>query len=579
MSANLGRRFFGRERRSAGPLRSLLWVGLLPACGGGSTTEASGDASADRVVIDAGPGKRDGHAGDARHMDASLDALHAADTTLTDAKPSDAKRADAESSTVDTNPCLPFVMPSAATLFGSKKNVFAHYFYPFPLSIDDKPSEGDYYNTQYLVPSGENGKHAANGGYLRQRPLSVPVSDASAPWEVDNMEREVRMAMAAGITGFTVDVLSASESAAGSQLQNLLTAAAAVDPRFKIVIMPDMSALGASSTGTAEEMVVETLIESVAKSPAAYHLADGRLVITAFDASLVSISFWTDVVNSLSSAGVTVAFVPTFLGWVGNESTYAPMTYVYGFADWGTATPQAATSAESWPATAHDAGKIFMMPVLTQQYRPKDFIFWEAENSLAFRDSWTSAIAGGADWVQIVTWSDFSESGEIEPYTDITLAGGIGTGFYDLNAYYSAWFLTGQSPTITHDVLYYFYRREPTGAKAPAQDAATTVVVAGGGPAQNNIELLAFLTTPGTLTISVAGQSFTKDAPAGLTSFTAPLAAGTPEFSLSRGGSKTISLEGGVEVYGDGGLPSGTLDLTYWTGSASASGTCDLTVP
>jgi hypothetical protein len=458
-------------------------------------------------------------------------------------------------------------MPPASQLFGSNKRVFAHYFYPFPLSIDDKPSATDYYNTEYLTPTGESDKHLDAGGFLRARPLPVPV-DSSATWPLDNMEKEVQMAIAAGITGFTVDVLGANQWDAGSQVQNLLLAAAAVDSRFKVVVMPDLSALGTS------QPVVQETIASVASSPAAYHLPDGRLVATSFNASLGSLSFWSSILGDLSDAGVDVAFVPTFLG-DGFDTTYAPVCYGYG--SWGTATPGAEAGEEGKPAGAHDGGQIYMMPELTQQYRPYAFSFWEAYNSLAFRDGWGSAIDGGTDWVQVVTWSDFSESGEIEPYTDATLAPDIGTGFYDLNAYYASWFLLGQPPTIDHDVLYYFYRREPVAAAAPAQSPPTTAVLAGGTPGVDQIELLAFLVAPGTLSIN--GQVFTQAAPAGLTSFTTPLQPGTPQFALLRDGGPVITFDGGIQIYGDAGLPAGTLDLTYWSGSASSAGVCQLAVP
>ena len=148
--------------------------------------------------------------------------------------------------------------------------MFAHYFYPLPLSIDDLPSAIDYYNTQYLVPGGEGGKHAAEGGYLRQRPLPVP-PDGGAGWALENMEREVRLAIAAGITGFAVDVLDANQWDAGTQLQNIVLAAAAVDPRFEIMVMPDLAALGPDAG------VVEAIVASVARSSAAYRLPDGRL--------------------------------------------------------------------------------------------------------------------------------------------------------------------------------------------------------------------------------------------------------------------------------------------------------------
>lgn len=470
---------------------------------------------------------------------------------------------------VDPNPtsCLPFAMPSQTTLFGSGKKVFAHYFYPFPASLDNKASSADYYNANYLSPSGEANKWKGNGGFLRQRPLSVTV-DPSTSWKIDNMKKEIRLAMAAGITGFTVDVMNASQANAGSQLQDLLTAAAAVDSRFKIMVMPDLSALGTDAAA------VEAIVTSVANNPAAYKLADGRLVVSAFNASLGSVSWWQTVLASLDAKGIHTAFVPVFLGWASRAASYAPISY--GLSDWGTATPTAAAAMETWPATSHGYGKIFMTPVDPQQYRPKNFLFWEAGNSLAFRNGWTSAIAGGADWVQLVTWNDFSESSQIAPYTDTTLAKDIGTGYYNLNAYYASWFLTGQAPELTKDVLYYFYRREPTSAAAPAQTSATTAVGAAG---ENDIELLGFLTAPGTLSITINGHATSMNAPAGVTSFKVPLQAGTPTFTLARNGVNAVSFQGGIQAYGTSGLPSGTLDLTYWSGSASAHGVCEVSIP
>src|SRR6202521_4996032 len=94
--------------------------------------------------------------------------------------------------TTGDDSCLPFTMPAPDALFGSSKKVFAHYFYPFPLSVENKPASDDYYNRNYLSPKGENGKWAANGGFLRQRPLPVGVkSDHNC--QLSNIKRELRL--------------------------------------------------------------------------------------------------------------------------------------------------------------------------------------------------------------------------------------------------------------------------------------------------------------------------------------------------------------------------------------------------
>jgi hypothetical protein len=457
-------------------------------------------------------------------------------------------------------------MPSSDVLFSSTKKVFAHYFFPFPLSLDNSAPATDYYNTEYLTKNGESDKWQAQGGFLRQRPLGTSPTTSST-WQLMNMQAEVRAAIARGITGFAFDVMSVSEATGSdSPLQLLLTAAQAVDPRFKIMVMPDITALGSNTSAVVQ------VVSAVANHPAAYRLSDGRLVVSAFDASMNSTGWWTSVLNQLNSQGVKVAFVPTFLNWANSAAAFAKISY--GIGDWGTATAAAASAMQGDPEIVHGTyGKIFMMPVDPQQFRPKDFLYWEAGNSASFRNAWMSSINGAADWVQLVTWNDFSESGQISPYTDATLRGDIGTGYYDMNGYYAAWFLTGQQPTITHDVLYYFYRREPSTAAGPAQSQLDKNVT---GTTEDNIELVAFLTAPGVLKITIGGNTYSQNAAAGMASFKIPSQPGIPLFTLSRNGADVYSFEGGVQIYGLDGIPSGVQDLTYWSGSAAKTGVCSL---
>jgi len=457
-------------------------------------------------------------------------------------------------------------MPSTDVLFNSQKRVFAHYFHPFPVSIDNNTAAKDYYNTQYLSRTGESDKWLKQGGFLRQRPLGVG-SSTNPNWQQMNMEGEVRAAIARGITGFTFDSLSASDATdAKSGLHLMLAAAQAVDTRFKIVIMPDMTVLGTDTTAVVQ------IIAAAAASPAAYHLSDGRLVVSPFDAGLNTPAWWQSVISRLSSQGIQIALVPTFLGWSAAADAFAPFSY--GFSDWGAATVAGAGAMEGDPDFVHSTyKKIFMTAVDPQQYRPKDFIYWEAGNSAALRAAWTSSIQGDADWVQLVTWNDFSESSAIAPVTDGTLQRNIGTGFYNLSGYFSSWFLTGQEPKITHDVLYYFYRREPVTATAGGQSKLATIYQ---GVAENDIELLAFLTSPGVLKITIGGKTYTQNAAAGIVSFKVASQPGIPLFTLSRSGSDVFSFHGGVQIYGPGGLPSTVQDLTYWSGSAAKTGVCTL---
>src|SRR5215213_2380918 len=93
---------------------------------------------------------------------------------------------------------LPIDLPDTSELQNSPKKVFAHYFPPYPLSLDNKPAQVDYYTRNYLDPQGEGGRHAEYGGLLRERPLPVPVGNPHS-WRLDNMKTEITRAGQAGI--------------------------------------------------------------------------------------------------------------------------------------------------------------------------------------------------------------------------------------------------------------------------------------------------------------------------------------------------------------------------------------------
>ena len=105
-------------------------------------------------------------------------------------------------------PDVDLVAPSVAARGPGPNRVFAHYFPPYPLSIDNQPTSRDYYTRQYLTINGENGKHRAYGGLLRDRPLGR--GTRSGTWQIKDMRQEIRQAQAAGIDGFTLDVLGFS---------------------------------------------------------------------------------------------------------------------------------------------------------------------------------------------------------------------------------------------------------------------------------------------------------------------------------------------------------------------------------
>ena len=367
---------------------------------------------------------------------------------------------------------LPFVMPSP---FGFQKRVLAHRVPSFPLSIGNQPATADYYQTQYLTVGGEGGKHAQYGGFLRQRPL--PVAAALLGQAQLQMEQEVAMAIAQGMTGFCMDIQGVADGASATgSVGSMSAAATAVDSRFWVFPKLDMNAL----VGLTQAQAVSILTQCNTY-PNVARLPDGRMLFSAFDAPIQPLAWWTSLIAALNAQNIDVAFLPVFLG----DPASNPLASIsYGFAGWGTAT---AAAAQSRPSCT-------MMPILSQQFRPDDACFWEAANFDTFIAGWMAAInANAAELVQIVTWNDFSESGQVQPCTDATLVLNIGNGFASLCAYYATWFMQGTQPPITKDVLYWCYRKMPSIAVRNLTQQPDAFTIVQPGIEVDQIEMLAFL--------------------------------------------------------------------------------------
>ncbi len=425
-----------------------------------------------------------------------------------------------------------FASPSTLELGTSKKKVFAHYFTPFPISIGNADPEKDYYATQYLRADGENSKWRKVGGFLRERPL-VALPPNGSDRKTEDLETEVRRAIAAGIDGFTVDLLSTPNMHDGNWVTTiaLIKAAEKVDPKFLVVPMPDVTAGYRSSP----ELITEAVM-ALSKYPNVYRLDDGRMVVSPYCAHILPPEWWANWLGEMKAKGVPVALLPLFQGWRGHVNDYASVSI--GASDWGLRSVATNKAEFSDAATfAHKYVPIYMAPVAPQDYRPKDLMAWEASNSENYRTMWRNAIDDGADWVQLITWNDYSESTEVSPST------GTQYSFYDLTAYYAAWFKSGHAPKITNDAIYYFHRIQPSTASY--NTALQLQPIHGAVPAEkfvDDIELLAFLTKPGTISITAGGKTTTMDAPAGMTSLRAPIAAGVPSFALARNGKTQIAL-------------------------------------
>ncbi len=280
------------------------------------------------------------------------------------------------------------------------------------------------------------------------------------------------------------------------------------------------------------------------------------MVLSAFSAENFPAERWRDLLQTLSSQGHAAFFFPIFQNLARTTAEHIALArMVMG---WGAGEDQL-PSLLVRERNSHGLGKRWCQSVWPQTFRPKSGWYEEASNSKTFRDGWTQAIRSGADAVDLVTWNDYSEATEIRPSTGAQFA------FHDLAAYYISWFKMGTPPPIVRDVIYYFHRVQPAGAPGFGNKQSKPFVLKGSVATDNEVEALAFLTSPGRVSIQTSRGTVHVDAPAGITSVRAPLAPGAPAFRLDRGGKNVLSFSSAFSVQTSAPYE----DLLYRGGSSS----------
>lgn len=434
---------------------------------------------------------------------------------------------------------LPFDPPPTEVLRGSPKKVFAHYMTPLPLSLDNQAPASDYYARNYLTPNGEGGKHAAYGGYLRDRPQPRGVRP-EADWRLRDLKEEVRHAIATGVDGFSVDLLALGDT--GGQLWTntllMMQAAQEVDPGFKILLMPDMS----GSLRNKDAATIARWVAHLGAHPSAYRLADGRLVVSPFLTEAHDAAWWRGFLDTMrTSYGETVAFVPLFLDERPHLESFAPISY--GMSIWGARTPTGNDPLATHPssprariAAVRNKGLHWMQPVSVQDARPREGIYDEAQNTTNLRNTWRIARDSGAEWVQMVTWNDYAEGAVFAPSVK------HGWSYLDISAFYLAWYKAGSFPPLVRDAVYLSHRTQPAPTLPSGAQTLIMKLRGGSSPARDTVEALTFLPTAASVRVTVGDTTTVCPATAGADTCTVPLGAGPIRAEVLRGGSTTATV-------------------------------------
>ena len=424
--------------------------------------------------------------------------------------------------------CWPFEQKPIRKLRKSPKKVIGYYYPIYTNAYNDQDPGLSWYTRSVTNPNSVNkrkGDRRDAGSELLYRPLPRPPMPSGLTKEavrLKAMEEEIRLARQQGMDVLLVDFWADPHPTNGQRYFGLysfalLDAARRIDPEFKI-----LPAVYTSKDLTPEAYADSEYVKRIAAHPAALRLPDGRLAWSMWRTESQSVDWWRKVMARMKANGTPIALVGQFNSW---DKLKDFSEICYGMVHWGRRTPG---TNFPWVKTTRPLTEKVGFPICMQDVRTRGRWAQDSRNSETLRWLWTQAIEDDADWAFIYTVTDYSEQA-MAPSTRI--------GFvpYDLNAYYIQWFKTGKQPEIVRDRLYYIHRPHHSGVeqlKGKPWNYGRT------GPS-DQIELLAFLTEPGTLKIKIADETFQKEATAGITSFMVPLpkdVAFVPEFSLEREG-------------------------------------------
>jgi len=413
------------------------------------------------------------------------------------------------------------------------KLVGAHWFPPYAPHVGRATTrDASAPITAWNNPAGEKGIHAAYGGFHRTAPLTGFPPPGASTYEMYliDSKTEIRQAMKYGVDMFFFDLLGSDPGnpnwdrcVALADAADQMIAAGEID-WFGVIPMLDMN----GSTTAKGAAAAAAAIAKFLRRPSAW-TRDGRKVFSTFKGEGKDLAWWQSFFTTLrTTEKIDPAWLGSFLDY-GKAGQYASLAFAYG--NWGDGDdPAIVRQSSNKVKVAHDAGKLAFSAVGYAQQRPKSSLYDEQANTEAEIAYFMKAITDGADILQLVTWSDYSEGNCYAP----TEASGFGP--LKIASYYIEWFKHGTAPVILEDELILTHRTHRLDAKITGPQTKLMRQWDRGGTEtkpRDTIEVLTFLAAPSTVTVTINGTTHTYDAPAGVFARLFPLPATAPSGAIT----------------------------------------------
>lgn len=428
------------------------------------------------------------------------------------------------------------------------KKFFPHFFTQFMVHEDE--ATPDYWDRNWMPPGHVEGStnHALTGGFVRDRyPYMAAFGGNAQNFQTKGMMWEVRAAIAAKIDGFTIDILSADfNSKHWLHIRYLFDAVEAVNTadgtNFKLWLMADGTttpcSLGSGATlGAKIDSSAIALAANIAqmRNRSCMWKPGGVMPIGLFGAEKWASSntgvdtgtnpatnsrvrYWNTLKRELETTyQQPVSFIGCYVNTWTAAATSGVMDSVdgldmhgrWGVRDWAS---NADTGDQVGGAAAYSRntyGKPWMHWASPMDTRPgsggtggSTYNTWESRGSLAFHNSFMTAINCNADLLQGTTWNDYGESAHICPSID------HGYVWLDLVTYYLERYKTGQFPIPKRDGTFLFHRKYNHGHVTPSYSygqTKKTTNASSSSPTVDIVDVTAFLTADSTVELLIDG--------------------------------------------------------------------------
>lgn len=402
--------------------------------------------------------------------------------------------------------------------------VLAHYFPPFPISLDNKPPTEDHWNKHYLSPAGEGGKYATAGGFTRDRPFAEPDS-GPLDWRYLNLAVDIARAERIGVDGFGVDIVAMK----GEHHWDTEIALCRLTEYF-----PNFHFIPEFDTGILRDRTVQdflSALEDFSKCKGILRSQDNSIIVIPYNAEAKPPAFWHELNEAAKNRGIPIHLVFDFLSPVLSFSKY--IGEGSGFTWWGPRdgdVPESKIDEPIYDLIKHERVRLWLQPIVPQDFRPKSQSFSESHNFLLFTKLWQSAIERDSPAVHLLTWNDYSEATELSPSV------GPQYVFYDLLAYFIQWYKFGKRPTPTRDALYYLSRNNLLAEVTKTSPPLLGYKLINSRQIDDDVSVFALATSPSTLEIKQGDTSKEFPISDSPTVALAPAVPGCPVFNIRREG-------------------------------------------